>query len=52
MAKMTKFTSYEDIMSKPQVGEENYDVIKYDYQLLDDAYWLLTENNFKIIRKA
>jgi hypothetical protein len=47
-----EFTSYEDIICTPQVGEENYDVIKYDYQLLDDAYWLLTENDFKIIRKA
>ena len=27
------------------------DVIKYDYQLLDDAWWLLNENGYKIIRK-
>ncbi|MBQ3589076.1 MAG: hypothetical protein II980_01365 [Clostridia bacterium] len=47
-----EFTSYESIINTPQAGEENHDVIKYDYQLLDDAYWLLTENNFKIIRKA
>ena len=47
-----ELTSYEEIISTPQKGEEAYDVIKYDYQLLDDAYWLLTENNFKIIRKA
>lgn len=31
--------------------EENHDVIKYDYQLLDDAYWLLAKNGFKIIKK-
>ena len=30
--------------------EEQKDVIKYDYQLLDDAYWLLTSNGYKIIR--
>ncbi len=31
--------------------EERKDVIKYDYQLLDDAYWLLTQNGYKIIKK-
>lgn len=45
------FTSYEDIMSTPQENEAAYDVIKYDYQLLDDVYWLLTTNGFKIIKK-
>ncbi len=33
-------------------GEAEFDVIKYDYQLMDDAYWLLTECGYKIIRKA
>lgn len=32
-------------------GEEDKDVIKYDYQLLDDAYWLLTKSDCKIIYK-
>ncbi len=27
------------------------DVIKYDYQILDDAYWLLTESGCKIVEK-
>ena len=27
------------------------DVIKYDYQLLDDAYWLLNHCGYKIVRK-
>lgn len=27
------------------------DVIKYDYQLLDDAYWILKENGYKIVRR-
>ncbi len=31
--------------------EEKKDVIKYDYQILDDAYWLLTSAGYKIIRK-
>lgn len=31
--------------------EEQKDVIKYDYQILDDAYWLLSSNGYKIIRK-
>ena len=30
-------------------AEEEKDVIKYDYQLLDDAYWLLTKTGHKII---
>ncbi len=31
--------------------EKNYDVIKYDYQLLDDAYWFITACGCKIVRK-
>lgn len=31
--------------------EEQTDVIKYDYQILDDAYWFLTTNGYKIIKK-
>ncbi len=31
---------------------DSKDVIKYDYQLLDDAYWLLTKNGYKIIKKV
>ena len=33
------------------VSEESKDVIKYDYQLLDDAYWLLKRNGYKIVKK-
>lgn len=32
-------------------AEELHDVIKYDYQLMDDAYWLLTRNGYKIVHK-
>jgi len=31
-------------------NEADFDVIKYDYQLLDDAFWLLTKNGFKIVK--
>ena len=31
--------------------EVEADVIKYDYQILDDAHWLLSSNGFKIIPK-
>lgn len=36
---------------RDELSELETDVIKYDYQLLDDAYWLLSSNGFKIIRK-
>ena len=32
-------------------AELRKDVIKYDYQLLDDAHWLLTETGHKIIKR-
>ena len=31
--------------------EEKKDVFKYDYQILDDAYWLLKNNGYKIVKK-
>ncbi len=34
-----------------QDAENRADVIKYDYQLMDDAYWLLTKSGYKIIKK-
>ena len=34
-----------------QQAEVHKDVIKYDYQLMDEAYWLLTKSGYKIIRK-
>ena len=39
------------VAHRDQKPEEKKDVIKYDYQLLDDAYWLLTQSGYKIIRK-
>ncbi len=34
-----------------QQAEALKDVIKYDYQLMDDAYWLLTKCGYKIVHK-
>ena len=40
------------VAERDKCSEESVDVIKYDYQLLDDAYWLLTANGYKIIRNT
>ena len=45
----TKRDAKESNQSKST--EEFHDVIKYDYQLMDDAYWLLTRNGYKIVHK-
>ncbi len=33
------------------VPESETDIIKYDYQLMDDAVWLLKRNGYKIIKR-
>lgn len=38
------------VAARDNCSELEKDVIKYDYQLLDDAYWLLTSAGYKIIR--
>lgn len=43
--------AYKSFMDKPSAYEEQADVIKYDYQLMDDAYWLLSKTGYKIIEK-
>lgn len=44
---------FRKMLAKRDNGkEEDYDVIKYDYQLLDDAYWLLTKNGYKIVERT
>ena len=35
------------IEKKPEI---DVDVIKYDYQLLDEVFWLLTSTGYKIIK--
>ncbi len=39
------------IAERDNKTEEECDVIKYDYQLLDGAYWLLNANGFKIYKR-
>lgn len=40
------------IAARDKREECETDVIKYDYQILDDAYWLLTRNNFQIVNRG
>lgn len=40
------------VAERDNVDESETDVIKYDYQLMDDAYWLLTRCGFKIVRRV
>lgn len=39
------------IAARDGVSEEKCDVIKYDYQLLDGAWWLLGKNGYKIFKR-
>ena len=43
--------AYKKFLNMPSRYEQEFDVIKYDYQLLDDAFWLLNKNGYKIIQK-
>jgi hypothetical protein len=38
------------VAARDKTDEIKKDVIKYDYQLLDDAYWLLESNGYKIVK--
>lgn len=52
---ITTFEGLEEfrrlVAQRDKKSEKITDVIKYDYQLLDDAYWLLSTNGYKIIKK-
>lgn len=39
------------IANRDKIDELEADVIKYDYQLMDDAFWLLDRFDFKIVKK-
>ncbi len=39
-------------VKRDQCAPIQADVIKYDYQILDDAYWLLKANGYKIVKKS
>ena len=47
--------AFRKMVSKPSredgKTEKDSDVIKYDYQLLDGAYWLLKQNGYKIVKR-
>lgn len=34
------------------ISEEDADVIRYDYQLMDDLVWMLTHSGYKIVKKT
>ena len=44
-------TFRQAIAKRDGKSEKNYDVIKYDYQLMDGAWWLLNNSGYKIIEK-
>ena len=46
-------TAYQMIENAERDGrsEEEKDVIKYDYQLMDDAWWLLNKGGYIIVEK-
>jgi len=52
---ITTFEGLEEfarmVAERDGVSMLDTDVIKYDYQILDDAYWLLTSNGYEIIEK-
>lgn len=52
---LTTFEGLEEfrkiVAKQRQKDELNVDVIKYDYQLLDDAYWLLTKHHYKVVKR-
>ena len=39
------------VAGRDNISEEQADVVRFDYQILDDAYWLLSTSNYKIIHK-
>lgn len=39
------------VAERDKKTELECDVIKYDYQLLDDAFWLLSKNGYKIVER-
>lgn len=52
---LTSFEGLEEfrriVAQRDGCDELEADVIKYDYQLLDDAHWLLDKNGYKIVKR-
>ena len=43
---------YSKILSeRDNISLEKADVIRYDYQILDDVGWLISDSQYKIIKK-
>ena len=43
---------YRKMMAeKKKTAEKDEDVIKYDYQIMDDAWWLLNENGYDMVKR-
>jgi hypothetical protein len=53
---ITTFEGLEEYMKmiaeRDSVPYEQTDVISYDYQIMDDAFWLLDKVNMKIVKRA
>lgn len=44
---------YRKIVAASTGGdEESADVIRYDYQIMDESLWLLAANGYKVVKKA
>jgi hypothetical protein len=39
------------ISEREEISVKEADVISYDYQIMDDAYWLITQTGGKIVRR-
>lgn len=53
-ANLTTFeglVEYRKMMAGPTCTEAQADVIRYDYQLMDDALWLLEKSGYKIVKR-
>ena len=52
---LTTFEGLEEyrrlIAKRDGVSEESKDVIKYDYQIMDDLLWLLDKSGYKIYKR-
>ncbi len=48
---MDGLVEFRKMVARDNVSEEKTDVIKYDYQLMDDLYWLVEKIGYKIVKK-
>ena len=52
---LTTFAGLEEfariVSKRDDIPLEQADVISYDYQIMDDAYWLLDKSGMKIVKR-